>query len=147
MPNLYSYEGVDNLEPLQLFFWVATDKIMEQLGVQDVGAAMAIVAGLPIVPTRGKFGGAIRGTSVASITARRFLDYDLPRRVLPTVTFGINNQGRAFLRTMLHRNIGAFVGRAVPVVGWLIVAWDVGNIVFNTITTYNSIVRREDRIF
>jgi hypothetical protein len=145
--NLYSYQGVDNLDKFQLFFWVAADQAMEQLGVKDVGAALAIVAGLPLVPTRGKFGGAIRGTSVASVAARRVLDIDLKKKILPTITAGINNQGKLSIKFILHKNIGAFVGRAVPVVGWLIIAWDVGNIVVKTVTTYNSIVKSEDKIF
>ena len=145
--NRYSYQGVDNLEPLLLFFWVAANEAGEQLGVHDIGALMAIVLGQPVIPTRGKFGGSIRGTSPASVAARRFLNVELRHRVLPTITAGINNQGRAFVRVILTRNIGTFVGRAVPIVGWLIIAYDVTRIVINTIRIYNSIVRPEDRFF
>ncbi len=145
--NRYSYEGIDDLDPIMLFFWVAANETGKQLGVHDIGALIAIAVGQPVVQTRGKFGGAIRGTSPASIAARRYLNIELKRKILPTITAGINNQGKAFFRVILTKNIGAFVGRAVPVVGWLIIAYNVSNIVINTLGTYNSIVRFEDRLF
>ncbi len=145
--NRYSYEGIDDLDPVLLFFWVAANEAGKQLGVHDIGALVAIVVGQPIIHTRGKFGGSIRGTSPASVAARKYLNIELKRKILPTITAGINNQGKAFFRVILTKNVGAFVGRAVPVVGWLIIAYDVTNIIINTFRTYNSIVKPEDRIF
>jgi hypothetical protein len=106
-----------------------------------------VVAGQPLIHTRGKFGGAIRGTSPASVVARRNITGELKHKILPMITAGVNNQGKAFFRVILTKNVGAFVGRAVPVGGWLVLAYDVSSIVINTITSYNSIVRVEDRLF
>lgn len=44
-------------------------------------------------------------------------------------------------------NIGTFVGRTVPVVGWLILAYDVSRISAESVITYNKIVRVEDRLW
>jgi len=45
------------------------DKALERLGVQDVAAMFAIIADQPILPTRGKFSGATKGTSIVSVAA------------------------------------------------------------------------------
>ena len=52
MGNLYHYNHLSNLTPPELLFWVAVDKMLEQIGGQDVVAAFAILSGQPIVPTR-----------------------------------------------------------------------------------------------
>ncbi len=85
MTNLYHYNDLTDLTCEQLFFWVAVDKTLEQLGEKDIAAAFAVLAGQPIIPTRAKFRGATKGTSIASITARRLLNYDLKYR-LPIIT-------------------------------------------------------------
>jgi hypothetical protein len=36
----------------ELFFWIAADKTLDQLGVDDVGAVVAILIGQPVIPTR-----------------------------------------------------------------------------------------------
>nr|WP_257128107.1 hypothetical protein [Burkholderia sp. MSMB1072] len=51
------------------------------------------------------------------------------------------------LRIKLTQNIGAFVGRAVPGVGWAILATDVALITYRTIGAYNSMVKPEDRLY
>ncbi|MDD5366637.1 MAG: hypothetical protein PHR30_14965 [Gallionellaceae bacterium] len=137
----YYYNQQANLSCSELFFWIAVDKTMEQLGVKDVGAVFAILAGQPIIPTRAKVAGATKGTSVASIVSRRILNYDLKVR-LPMLT----GASIKTLRIALTKNLGAFVGRSVPVVGWLIVANDVVRITWNTVTTYNAMVSPEDRL-
>jgi hypothetical protein len=108
---------------------------------QDVAAAFAILAGQPLLPTRSKFGGATKGTSIASIASRQVLNYDLKFR-LPTLT----GASLSTLRISLTRNLGAFVGRSVPVVGWVIVAHDVVQIMWNTVATFNCLVLPEDRL-
>ena len=86
-------------------------------------------------------GGATRGTSIASVVSRRILNIDLKMR-LPMIT-GSSIRG---LRIALTKNLGAFVGRSVPVVGWVIVANDVVQIFFKSVLTYNSMVSPEDRL-
>jgi hypothetical protein len=137
----YSYQDQINLSGTELFFWVTVDKTLEQLGVEDIGAVFAILAGQPIIPTRAKVGGATKGTSVASVVSRRILNYDLKIR-LPMLT----GSSIKTLRIALTKNLGAFVGRTIPVVGWFIIANDVVRITWNAVTTYNSIVSLEDRV-
>lgn len=137
----YSYKLQQGLSPAELFFWIVVDKTLQQLGGSDVATAFAIVAGQPIIPTRAKVGGATRGTSIASVVSRRILNIDLKMR-LPMIT-GSSIRG---LRIALTKNLGAFVGRSVPVVGWVIVANDVVQIFFKSVLTYNSMVSPEDRL-
>ncbi len=141
MGNSYHYNHLSNLTPQELFFWIAIDKTLEQIGGQDIVAAFAILAGQPIVPTRAKFGGATKGTSIASIANRRLLNYDMKRR-LPMIT----GASPLSLKITLTRNLGAFVGRTVPIVGWMILGYDVVRIIQNTIFTYNRLVKPEDRL-
>lgn len=142
MANSYHYNHLANLTSQELFLWVAVDKTLEQVGGQDVAAVIAILAGQPIIPTRAKFGGATKGTSVASITARRLLNYNVKVR-LPTLT----KESIKSLKFRFTTNLGAFVGRAVPGVGWIILAYDVVQITQKTLLTYNSLVKPEDRLF
>jgi len=140
MSDTYTYKGLPNLTPQRLFFWILLDKTEEQLGLKDLGALLAIVAGQPFIPTRGKFGGATPGTSIASLAARTVLDVDLPFR-LPTITGSLTG-----LRIAFTRNLGAFVGRTIPIVGEVLLAYDVSRILWNTVTTYNAMVSQADRL-
>jgi len=83
------------------------------------------------------------GTSVASILSRKYLDYDLKKKILPTLT----NASVKRLRFILVRNIGVFVGRAVPVVGWVIAANNVTMISIRSVSRYNALVKPEDKVF
>lgn len=47
----------------------------------------------------------------------------------------------------MTNKLGAFVGRAVPVVGWIILASDVSEITYKSVRDYNRIARMEDRIW
>lgn len=137
----YHYKQQANLSCSELFFWIVVDKTLEQLGVQDIGAVFAILAGQPIIPTRAKVGGATKGTSIASVVSRQILNHDLKIR-LPMLT----GSSIKTLRIALTKNLGAFVGRTVPVVGWVILANDAMWIMWNSVTTYNAIASPEDRI-
>lgn len=48
---------------------------------------------------------------------------------------------------MFVNKLGAFVGRAVPLVGWLLLANDFARIIFNTMTTYNRIAGGDDKVW
>lgn len=141
MANLYQYNHLIALTPQELFFWIAIDKTLEQLGGEDVAAAFAVLAGQPIVPTRAKVGGATKGTSIASIASRRALNYDLKYR-LPMIT----GSSPLSLKIALTKNLGAFVGRTVPIFGWVILGYDVVQILQKTISSYNFLVKPEDKL-
>ncbi|PHP89492.1 hypothetical protein CFB52_004545 [Burkholderia sp. AU18528] len=50
--------------------------------------------------------------------------------------------GRTYAQTL-----GVFVGRAVPVVGWVIAAKDVMMISIRSVSRYNALVKPEDKVF
>ncbi|MET3214591.1 UNVERIFIED_ORG: hypothetical protein ABIC48_002335 [Burkholderia territorii] len=128
---------------MELFFLVFIDETCKELGVDDVAAVVAIVAGQNWMPTRAKPFCTTPGTSVASILSRKYLDYDLKKKILPTLT----NASVKRLKFILVRNIGVFVGRAVPVVGWVIAAKDVTTISIRSVSRYNALVKPEDKVF
>ncbi|CBG90511.1 STM2901 family protein [Citrobacter rodentium] len=139
----YFYKSICNISAGELFFWIFLDKIDEQFGgITDIVAMACIILGLPLLETRGKPYGTTAGTSIASKYLREILNVELPMR-LPTFT-------NANVRTLKPRyvtNLGAFVGRWVPVVGWVIIANDIIQITYKTVSTYNTIVREEDKIW
>jgi hypothetical protein len=139
--RLYHYKSRIDLSSTELFFLIAVDKTLEQLDVQDIGAVAAVLLGQPILSTRAKPIGATRGTSIASLVCRHALNYELKFR-LPMIA----GASITTLRIALTKNLGAFVGRSVPVVGWIILAYDVSRIMWNTVTTYNFHVSQDDRI-
>lgn len=143
MPNTYTYGIHTDLSPVELFFLIAVDETMDELGVSDaVGVAM-ILAGSRFLPTRGKFAGAVKGTSIASKLSRSLLPYEIKHRILPTFTSWTSV---VLLRVKLTSHIGVFVGRAIPGVGWVITAADVGVIGYKTVVEYNRRVKQEDRL-
>ncbi|VWD19870.1 MULTISPECIES: STM2901 family protein [Burkholderia] len=144
MANTYKYGIHEGLTREELFFLIFIDETGKELGIDDaVGVAM-VLSGQRFIPTRGKFGGAVKGTSIASIVSRRMLPYELKQRILPTVT---SFTSLILLRIKFTRNIGAFVGRAIPGVGWIVLASDVTMISYRSVTTYNSMVKPEDRLY
>ncbi|WP_175776690.1 STM2901 family protein [Burkholderia anthina] len=143
MNNTYDFGTHRDLTPMELFFLVFIDETCKKLGVDDVAAVVAIAAGQNWIPTRAKPFGTTPGTSVASILSRKYLDYDLKKKILPTLT----NASVKRLRFILVRNIGVFVGRAVPVVGWVVAANDVTMISIHSVARYNALVKPEDKVF
>ncbi|VWC31483.1 membrane protein [Burkholderia lata] len=139
--NRYSYEGRVDLMPGDLFFRVAVNQVCKRFGVHDLGAAAAVLLGQNDVPIPGKLRGAVAGTSVASIAARKALPFNVGIR-LPTIT----KAGAGGVRIAMTRNLGAFVGRAVPVVGTIMLATDAAVVMWNTVQVYNSIAKPEDRV-
>lgn len=142
MPIQYSYNTLTNLSREELFFWIAVDQTLEQLGGADIAAAAAVLSGQPFLPTRGKFAGATKGTSVASVVSRHLLKQQLPF-ALPTLT----GASLSTLKITFTKSLGAFVGRLVPGVGWTILAYDVVQVIRNTLFQYNMRVRREDQLW
>lgn len=140
--NLYIYAEHKNLTPQGLFFCVVVEETVKTLDVEDVVAVIAILAGQPVLPTRGKFGGATKGTSIASTVSRALFDYDFERNILPTLT----NKSILTLRFRMVNNLGVFIGRWTPMVGWAITVYDVVKISVLTILHYNQLVKPEDQL-
>ncbi|NPT33071.1 hypothetical protein GNZ11_00905 [Paraburkholderia xenovorans] len=130
------------MTPQALFFCVMVEETCKTLDVKDIAAVIAVLAGQPILPTRGKFGGATRGTSVASRVCRALLDYDLERNILPTLT----NRSLMSLRFRMVNNLGVFVGRWTPYVGWAFTTYDAIRISIFATLHYNRLAKPEDQI-
>jgi hypothetical protein len=140
--STYTYGIHTNLTAPQLFFLVMLDESAQQLGVEDVTALACIIAGWNFLPTRRKPLGATVGTSIASRVARKHLDFKISKEILPTLTFGSVKR----FKILWTRNIGVFVGRAVPIVGEIILAYDVSIISYRSVVRYNQLVKLEDRL-
>ncbi|OWS77641.1 STM2901 family protein [Pantoea sp. VS1] len=143
----YFYGGLSNLNAGELFFWIMVDVTAEHftgaaVATGNVVAAAAIYAGRNNVAVSGKLANATPGTSYASIQSRRLLQkYRLPFP-LPTIV------GNPFnMKIIMTQKLGTFVGRTVPVIGWAVVASDVGVIGWKSMNRYNTIARAEDKIW
>lgn len=142
MANKYKYGIHIDLTPPELFCLIVIDVACDELGIDDaIGIAM-ILLGQRFVPTRGKFGGAVKGTSVASRVSRKLLPYEFKYKILPTVT---SFKSLLLLKIKFTRELGAFVGRAVPVVGWVIAATDISIMMYRSTAKHNGLVKQEDR--
>ncbi|ELY2795987.1 hypothetical protein SNN58_002859 [Cronobacter dublinensis] len=141
----YFYKGLFDLSAHELLFWVMIDEIQKQLGVEDIIGAAFLLLGTNSIEVPGKMSTATKGTSHASLFFRQHLSYKFKKRILPTLTnTSFSMRG---LKIFWVNNLGAFVGRAVPVLGWIILAKDVSLISYNTVNHYNKLVRKEDRIW
>ncbi len=141
----YFYKGMINLSAPELLFWVMIDAVEEQLGVQDMVAVASLILGGNYISVPGKPLTATKSTSPASLFFRKNLRYIFKSRVLPTLTqksFSLRG-----IKIFWVNNLGAFVGRAVPVVGWVILANDVAQISIKTATRYNNIARMDDQLW
>lgn len=139
---LYKYHDLENLSSTELFFVIMIDETAKQLDVEDIGAVIAILVGQPILKKNVRLGGATKGTSLASKYIGKTLPYKMPFRA-PTLIFDVSP---LTLKIRMTKNLGRFVGRSVPVVGWIILAYDISKITYNTIKKYNSIVHPADII-
>lgn len=142
----YFYGGLTNLSAGELFFWIMVDVTAEHFTVaKDILAAAAIYSGQNTITVRGKLGSATPGTSYASKYSRKLLrDIRLPFR-LPT---WIQNPANPFeVKRIMTSKLSTFVGRAIPVVGWVILAGDVAQIGYQSMVRYNRIVTEEDKIW
>ena len=145
LKGIYYFNGLPNLTPQELLFWLLVDETQKQPGVQDIVAVAGLIPGNNNIDVPGKPNTTTPGTSVASLFFRKHLSYKFRRCILPTLTAKSFSLRR--LKIFWVNNLGAFVGRAVPVVGWVILAKDVAQISFRTVHRYNLIVRPEDKIW
>nr|WP_244289443.1 hypothetical protein [Burkholderia puraquae] len=140
--NRYSYNGHVDLTSGDLFFWIAVGELHARLGLDDLAAAAAVLLGQGDVPAPGKFATATKGTSVVSIAARKLLPIQMKMR-LPMI-LSVSAQG---VRIASTKNLGAWVGRTIPVIGEVFLATDAAVIMFNTVRRYNAVAKPEDRVF
>jgi len=141
----YFFNGLNNLNACELLFWIMVDETEKQLGVQDIIGVASIILGDNSIGVPGKPNTATSGTSYASLFFRKHLTHKFRKRILPTLTkksFSLRG-----VKVFWVNNLGAFVGRAVPVLGWVILAVDVSMISYHTVNRFNTIVRPEDKIW
>lgn len=118
------------------------DQTAEEFGLRDIESVGAVLLGINVVPVSGKLGGAIRGTSIASLVSRKAVPVTIRTR-LPTLI----RTGLFSMRVAFTRNLGAFVGRAIPIVGEAVLIADAATIVYRTVRRYNRLVSPSDQIF
>ncbi|MDC9590739.1 hypothetical protein PSI23_15960 [Xenorhabdus sp. XENO-10] len=140
--GIYFYDGTPNLTAAQLFFWIMIDETLTQFGITDIAAFFAIYAGLNRVPVSGKPVGSTPGTSYASKYSRRLFRGKMMSGHLPTwINYPPNT------KRIMTKKLGTFVGRTIPLVGWVILAADVAAIVYRSVKKYNLIARKKDRLW
>lgn len=138
----YFYNGSSNLSAGELFFWIMIDETLDHFGISDIAAITGVYLGSNSITVAGKFAGATPGTSVASIYSRKlFRDRMLPIGLPTWVGFPPK------VNMIMTKRLGTFVGRTIPVIGWVIFASDVSSITYKTISKYNIIARQSDRVW
>ena len=109
----------------------------QQFGITAISGGLAVIGGYPMLPKRFVTPGSSQGTSVAAWVADRlfgrsqFPSSTFPRGV-PTIVGGpTTGRNLAIART---RSIARFAGRAVPIVGWALLAYDAARIAECTVS-------------
>jgi len=123
LDGTYYFNGLPNLMPQELLFWVLIDETQKQLGVLYIVAITGLILGNNNIDVPGKLNTETPSSSIASLFFRKHLSCKFRRHILPTLTaksFSLRG-----LKIFWVSNLGAFVGRPVPVVGWVILANDV----------------------
>lgn len=138
----YFYGGLSNLTPQQLWWAITIAVVSNHLAISAADAAL-VISGQPVLKTRVKPGKTTAGTSVASKYISNWLNYKLPQGMrLPTLTGKNINT----LRLSSTNNLGRFVGRNVPWLGWVMTFTTVYNIQRDIKDTFNRIADPKDRI-
>jgi hypothetical protein len=139
---LYDYKDLKYLTKGELFFWIVVDTTLEEFGSGDLLASVAIIAGLPLLQTRQKFAGATKGTSIASVMSRKLIRTRLKFR-LHTIT---SSSFKTF-KPKYTNHLGAFIGRAIPVLGWIFTLYNLEEIMRKSLLKYNAIVIEKDKLW
>jgi len=138
----YFYGGMTNLTPQQLWWAITIVVVSDYLEISVVDASL-VISGQPILGTRTKPGTATAGTSIASKYLSKWLNYKLPHGFrLPTLT----GKSIATLKWTSTNNLGRFVGRNVPWLGWVLTFMTIYQIENDIKNTYNRIALPKDRI-
>lgn len=139
----YYLDGMFNLSPGELAFWIVVDEARKQLDVTSVFSLALIVGGIPMIPVHGKLDAkrATPNTSPLSVAMRTMIRHRL------------GGQWRSpTWKTMLRggwaktSSLGALIGRWLPWIGVAITAYDISMITRNSIRRYNLMVHREHRV-
>ncbi|MFS7251049.1 STM2901 family protein [Rahnella rivi] len=137
----YYFSGLSNLSAGELFFWVFLDETGKQIGIADFANLALIILGQPMKATRAKPLGATPGTSTLSYHLRQWLNIEVKH--WPTLTNGSIRK----LKFSYVTNLGAFTGRWIPILGWVILADDVATIAYKSTNRYNTIANEKDRLW
>ncbi len=136
-PSLWEYKGRWYNTKYELYIAILAHEAAEQFGITDVAALIAVLLGQPFIPTRAKFEGATKGTSIASKYLSKIPGKSAVR--LPMVTGYPKIIGGKGMRIAFTKIIGKFAGRAVPFIGWGILVYDLGSIFYDTQIIFNDI--------
>lgn len=118
------------------------DETLDHFGITDIAAVTAIYLGSNNITVAGKLAGATPGTSVASIYSRRLFRGRMMPIKLPTwIGYPPN------AKKIMTQKLGTFVGRTIPLAGWVILAVDVTTITFKAVNKYNTIAHPSDRLW
>ena len=132
-PPEYEFNGKIYTSKAELYRDILINQAAEQFWIKDVVALAGIVAGQPLLKKRFITLGSSSGTSPLSKLLSNRLGKSSVR--LPTL---VANSGRVGIA--MTTSIGKFTSRAIPFVGWGILAYDVTKILYNTQQIYNNIV-------
>lgn len=146
LKGTYFYAGKSNLKPAELLFMIFCEHTVEQFGLDDFAAVVALYSGMNTQTTRAKPGNAIAGTSRVSKRVRKMLKTTMfPFGIsLPTWIGGYTPWT---VKMKMVRKISTFIGRTIPLIGELILVSDVSQIVYRSIRDYNTIARGNDKIW
>jgi hypothetical protein len=137
-PGAWEYKGKWYFSKFDLYIAILAYEVAEQFGILDVIGLIAVLSGQPYIPTRSKFKGAkTKGTSVASKYLSK-IPGNSPIR-LPSIVGKPKIIGGKGMKIALTKVIGKFVGRAIPFIGWGILAYDLGVILYDTQIVFNHI--------
>ncbi|BCF89535.1 hypothetical protein [Paraburkholderia sp. PGU16] len=141
--NTYKFQDHYNLSPPELFLFIALDQTKRQLGFADLAAVATWLLGVNDVPVPGKPITATPGTSVMSLFFRNVITKKT-KMPLPTLTMkSFSTKG---VRLIYTRSLGAFIGRAIPVVDLMFMGYDATLIMYRSVQRYNAMVKREDQL-
>lgn len=141
-PGNWEYEGKWYFNKTDLYIAVLAYNACKQFGITDVGALIAIMSGQTLISTRGKFNEATKGTSYASKYLSK-IRIKSPIK-LPSITGYPKIIGGKGLRVTFTKIIGRFLGRAVPIIGWGILAYDISIIFYDTQIEFDTIIGNEN---
>jgi len=136
-PGSWEYEGKWYHSKFNLYIAILAYEIAEQFGISDVIGLIAVLSGQAFIPTRAKFKGSTKGTSFVSKYISKIPGTSPVR--LPMLTGYPKIIGGQGMRVALTKVIGKFLGRAIPIVGWGILAYDLSVILYDTQLVYNHI--------
>lgn len=142
-PGNWEYEGKWYFNKFELYIAILAYEAADQFGISDVVGLIAVLSGQSFIPTRGKFKGATSGTSLASKYISKIPGKSPVR--LPMTTGYPKIIGGKGMRVAFTKVVGKFIGRSIPIIGWGVLAYDLGAIFYDTQVEFNRIIDDEKR--